>query len=187
VKGIVFTEFLGFVALRYGEDAVDDIIEACELPSGGAYTSVGTYDHTELVSLGSALAQQTATSVPVLVQAFGFHLSESFEKAYPAFFARCSHFFDFLESIEEHIHKEVQKLYPDAELPSFKVHGRTPSRLVMEYRSPRHMADLAVGLIQGSARYFGVQASVQSEVHDGPDGRAVRFLVDIVRLTALES
>lgn len=53
-------------------------------------------------------------------------------------------------------------LYPDAELPSFKVEQRTPTRLVLKYRSPRRMVDLAEGLILGSARQFGVEARVQA-------------------------
>lgn len=179
MKGIVFTEFLGFVAQRYGEDMVDDIIDASALPGGGAYTSVGTYDHGELVALCNALAQQTGVSVPELVQAFGFHLSGSFARGYPAFFARCSHFFDFLESIEAHIHKEVQKLYPDAQLPTFTVGERTASRLVLDYRSPRQMGDLAVGLIQGSAQHFGIQVRVQPQVRDSADGPVVRFVIDL--------
>ena len=179
MKGIVFTEFLGFVAQRYGEDAVDDIIEASALPSGGAYTSVGTYNHAELVTLCDALAQQTGVAVPVLVQAFGFHLSGSFARGYPAFFARCSHLFDFLESIEAHIHKEVQKLYPDAELPTFTVLERTASQLVLDYRSPRQMGDLAVGLIEGSAQHFGIQVRVHPQAHDTADGPMVRFVIDV--------
>lgn len=177
MKGIIFTEFLGFVALRYGEDTVDDIIEASALPSGGAYTSVGTYNHSELAALCHALAHQTDVAVPELVQAFGFHLSGCFARRYPEFFARCSHLFDFLESIEEHIHKDVQKLYPDAELPSFTVPERTASRLVLDYRSPRQMGDLAVGLIQGSAQHFGVQVQVHSQVPDEGGGSVVRFVI----------
>jgi hypothetical protein len=183
VKGIVFTEFLGFVAQRYGEDTVDDIIDASALPGGGAYTSVGTYDHGELVALCNALAQQTGQDIPTLVQAFGVYLSGSFAKGYPAFFARCGHFFDFLESIEEHIHKEVKKLYPDAELPSFTACERTPSRLVLDYRSPRQMGDLALGLIQGSAQHFGVQVRVQQQLRDSANGPVVRFVIDLTGKT----
>src|SRR5262245_35992633 len=51
MKGVVFTEFLEMVGAKFGEDMVDDVILACELPSGGAYTSVGTYDHQELFAL----------------------------------------------------------------------------------------------------------------------------------------
>ena len=184
MKGIVFTEFLDFVALRYGEDVVDDIIEASTLPSGGAYTSVGTYHHSEMVVLCNALAHQTGVSVHALVQAFGVHLSQSFARAYPAFFARCSHFFDFLESIEAYIHKEVKKLYPDAELPTFTVQERGPLRLVLDYRSPRQMGDLALGLIQGSAPYFNVQVSVKPQAIDGADGPVMRFVIDLVDATA---
>lgn len=180
MKGIVFTEFLGFVADRYGDDAVDDIIEACVLPSGGAYTAVGTYDHAEMVALCQALAAHTGEPAGELIKDFGVKLSGTFAAGYPEFFARCSHFFDFLESIEGHIHVEVRKLYPDAELPTFKVHERSESRLVMDYRSVRRLGVLAEGLIAGSARRFGVEARVHAEPLETGDGQAVRFVVDLV-------
>lgn len=179
MKGIVFTEFLGFVAARYGEDAADDIIEASTLPSGGAYTSVGTYDHAEMVSLCTALARHTGEPVAELVKAFGTQLSGTFAQTYPDFFSRSKHFFDFLESIEAHIHKEVHKLYPDAELPSFGVHERSESQLVLDYRSPRRMGALAEGLIRGTAAQFGVEVRVRTEPLDDGDGRAVRFFVEL--------
>lgn len=180
MKGVVFTEFLDFVGQRFGEDAVDDIIDASQLPSGGAYTAVGTYSHAEMVQLCGALAERTGTPAAELVRAFGTHLSGSFAGGHPGFFSRAGNLFDFLESIEGHIHVEVRKLYPDAELPSFTVEERTPSRLVMVYRSPRRMGDLAEGLIIGSAQKFGVQAQVQSALVDGSDGCATRFVIDLV-------
>lgn len=42
MKGVVFTAFLEMVASQFSEDMVDDIIDAAQLPSGGAYTAVGT-------------------------------------------------------------------------------------------------------------------------------------------------
>lgn len=177
MKGIVFTEFLNFVAQRYGEDAVDDIIDACPLASGGAYTAVGTYSHGEMAQLCGALAERSGAPVADLVRSFGSHLSGSFARGYPAFFPKDGSFFDFLESIEAHIHVEVRKLYPDAELPTFTVESRGDKRMVMEYRSPRRMAALAEGLILGSARHFGVQASVHTL--PAADADATRFVVDI--------
>ena len=180
MKGVVFTEFLDFVAQRCGDDSVDDLIAACDLPSGGAYTTVGTYSHAEMLSLCGALSAQTGEPAAVLVRDFGLHLSDSFERDHPAFYARASNFFDFLESIEAHIHVEVRKLYPDAELPTFTVEERSPTRLVMEYRSPRKMGDLAAGLISGSARKFNVEARVAAEAVEGSDGEATRFVIDLV-------
>ncbi|MES3014423.1 MAG: heme NO-binding domain-containing protein [Pseudomonadota bacterium] len=180
MKGVVFTEFLDFVAKHHGEDMVDDIIDAGQLPSGGAYTAVGTYDHAEIVTLCSALAERTGTPVADLVRSFGTHLSATFARGYPAFFERSANFFDFLESIEAHIHVEVRKLYPDAELPSFRIEQRSATRLVMVYRSPRRMGDLAEGLILGSAGRFGVEARVRTEPIADSNGEATRFIVDLV-------
>lgn len=180
MKGVIFTEFLDFVGASYGDDTVDDIIDASDLPSGGAYTAVGTYDHAEMVSLCTALSERTGAPASDLVRGFGSHLSCTFAKGYPAFFARSGNFFDFLESIEAHIHVEVRKLYPDAELPTFKVEERTPTRMVLHYRSPRRMGDLAEGLILGSASQFGVKAQVQASPVEGSDGQATRFVIDLV-------
>ena len=180
MKGVVFTEFLDFVAARHGADMVDDIIDACDLPSGGAYTAVGTYSHAEMVTLCGALGERTGEPVADLVRDFGTHLSGTFARGYPAFFTRNGNFFDFLESIEAHIHVEVRKLYPDAELPTFRVEERTPTRLVMEYRSPRRMGDLAEGLILGSAGQYGVEARVASMPVEGSAGEATRFVIDLV-------
>jgi Haem-NO-binding len=53
MKGMVFTEFLELVERSWGEELVDELIESCELASGGAYTSVGTYDPGFTHELGS--------------------------------------------------------------------------------------------------------------------------------------
>ena len=84
MKGVVFTEFLDFVAARHGEDMVDDIIEASALPSGGAYTAVGTYNHEELVTLCSALAAATGENQSDLVRDFGTHLSSGVLRQMPS-------------------------------------------------------------------------------------------------------
>jgi hypothetical protein len=179
MKGVVFTEFLDFVGARHGEDMVDDIIEASALPSGGAYTAVGTYNHAEMVTLCSALSAATGENESDLVRDFGTYLSGTFSRGYPDFFSRSASFFDFLESIEAHIHVEVRKLYPDAELPSFKVAARTATRLIMDYRSPRRMGDLAEGLILGTAPKFGATARVQRIPLEDTGGEATRFVIDL--------
>jgi hypothetical protein len=164
MKGMVFTEFLEMVESKFSADMVDDIIEDSDLPSGGAYTAVGTYDHAELVTMVGALAQRSGLPVPALVHAFGLHLFGRFYALYPGFFEGTSNALDFLEGIETVIHTEVRKLYPDC--------ARSASGLDMVYSSPRHFGDLAAGLIQGAVAHFGDAVSVNR--HDLPDG-AIRF------------
>ena len=171
MKGMVFTEFLDMVELKFSAHMVDDIIEACQLPNGGAYTAVGTYDHGELVQMVEALAQRSGVPVSTLVHAFGLHLFGRFHALYPVFFMDIPTALDFLEGIETVIHTEVRKLYPNAQLPEFDC-VRTASGLDMVYSSPRHFGDLATGLIEGALLHFGDPVSLTR--HDLPNG-SIRF------------
>ena len=155
MKGVVFTEFLGMVESRFSPDMVDDIIDDARLPHGGAYTAVGTYPHEEIVVMVVALSKRTGIAVPDLIRAFGQHLFGRFVQAYPSFFAQASDTFRFLSGIEDIIHAEVLKLYPDAELPRFVVERHDERQLVLTYQSPRHFEDLAEGLMQGCIAHFG--------------------------------
>ena len=58
MKGIIFTEFLELVEEKFGLGMVDKIISQSELNSGGAYTSVGTYEFSEMLQLNSHLYAQ---------------------------------------------------------------------------------------------------------------------------------
>lgn len=177
MKGVVFTEFLTFVAKVWDEDMVDDIIETAALPSGGAYTSVGTYDHSEMVCLLGELSQRSNISTDALMQQFGFYLAERFATFFPGFFSRSANLFAFLASIDDYIHVEVKKLYPDAELPSFDVVHSAGAMMSMRYRSTRKMEALAEGLIHGSAHHFGCK--VHLETSDGGDGSIVFVIHEI--------
>ena len=84
--GIVFTEFLDLVESAYAPEMVDEIIDDAELVSHGAYTAVGSYDHSELIALIDALSKRTGESVDSLVQIFGKHLFGRFADRYPMFF-----------------------------------------------------------------------------------------------------
>ena len=176
MKGIVFTEFLEMVEKEFGYDTVDHILTSSELPSGGVYTAVGTYSHGEIVQLVSHLSQKTAIAVPDLLRAFGQYLFNTFVANYKAFFDRADGAFDFLLSIENYIHVEVKKLYPDAELPTFNSIVRDEHTLEMNYHSDRRMADFAEGLIQKCMQYFEEDADISKEVIDD-DGKHVRFII----------
>ena len=86
MKGVVFTELLELVEEKFGDEIADQIIEESDLPSGGAYTAVGTYDHQEIFQLVTQLSAKTNAPVPTLVKAFGQHLFGRFYAGYPQFF-----------------------------------------------------------------------------------------------------
>ena len=84
---------------------------------------------------------------------------------------------DFLREAEHYHLVEVRKLYPDSEMPSFACDVSVPGRLVMEYRSPRGLADLAEGLILGCGEYFGERLQVEREDLSGGRSQHVRFTI----------
>ncbi|MGI9487040.1 MAG: heme NO-binding domain-containing protein [Geminicoccaceae bacterium] len=178
MKGIIFTEFLEHVESAFDTLTVEKIIVESNLPSGGAYTSVGTYDHAEIVQLVKTLSRISGTAPADLIRRFGFHLGKRFAEKFSKFFEAAPTLFDFLESVHDHIHVEVRKLYPDAELPSIIVTSRHRTRAHVRYCSPRGMEDLAVGLIKASAHYYGDRVDVHCKPTSDEHGDFVEITVD---------
>lgn len=175
VKGIVFTEFLEMVEARYSPALLEDLIDEADLPSKGVYTAVGTYPHGEMVSLATALSRKTGVPVPALLKLYGEHLFSGFEVKYPHFFEEAKTSFDFLTAVETYIHKEVIKLYADAELPAFVIEAHEPSYFSVVYSSTRPLGDLCEGLISGALKHFNETAEiVREDLRSAPMTR-VRF------------
>lgn len=163
MKGIVFTEFLEMVESKFSYEVTENIIEAAKLPSGGVYTSVGTYDHAEIVALVTHLSKATNIAVPDLLRAFGHHLLYRFAAGYPQFFEGITSSLDFMQRVDGYIHVEVRKLYPEAQLPKLECEHSAPGVLKVTYRSNRPFADLADGLIAGCVEYFKDGVTVTRE------------------------
>ena len=163
MKGVVFTEFLEMVEEKFSFELTEQIIDASDLPSGGAYTAVGTYDHGEIVQLVTHLSQKTGIAIPDLLRAFGQHVFGRFTISYPHFFAGINSSMEFMEKVDGYIHVEVRKLYPDAELPKLEYDKSVPGTLKVTYRSNRPFADLADGMIAGCIEHFKDGVQVQRE------------------------
>lgn len=176
MKGVVFTEFFEMVDQAFGFEVTEAIVEECDLPSGGAYTAIGTYEHGEMVQLVHKLSEKTNTSIPELLKTYGKYLFGTFKKAYPTFIEVANNAFDFLESIENYIHVEVLKLYPDAELPSFETQRHSEHELHMIYHSERKMAPFAEGLIESCLLHFNEPATITTEKLN-EDGSIVKFII----------
>lgn len=177
MKGVVFTEFLEMVEEKFSPEMADRIIDGAKLESGGAYTTVGTYDHQELIALVTCLSRETGIPASDLIRTFGEHLFERFHHLFPNYFEGIPSAFDFLRQVEEYVHIEVRKLYPEAELPTFVCETPRPDQLSMTYRSSRPFAALAEGLIRGCVAHYGEPIEVDIEDLSEGAGTAARFLL----------
>jgi hypothetical protein len=177
MKGIVFSEFIEMVEDVFSPELMDQIFDETDLDSGGAYTAVSTYNYEEMVSLVVKLSEHTNIAVPDLLKTFGKHLMGRFATLYPAFFENVNDCFGFLQTIENHVHVEVRKLYSDTELPTFETEMPNDNSLVMTYSSFRPFADLAEGLINGAIEHFGEKIELTREDLSNGVGNNERFIL----------
>lgn len=176
MKGMVFTEYIEFVEDTFGFDMAQEMIDGADLPNEGVYTGVGTYDSGELVSMVVKLSELTGIEVPELLTVYGKHLFYRFAQLYPHFFHDGIKMFDFIDQIDNYIHVEVQKLYPDAELPSVATIKRESDSIEIVYSSKRKFGDFAHGLLLGALGFFKEDMTIEKEILV-EDGSEVKFVL----------
>lgn len=178
MKGVVFVEFLEMVEAKFSPEMLEEIIEEAQLPNGGAYTSVGTYDHREIYRLVTALSGAAQLPIAQLLRDFGAHLFPRLVASHQEIVrSKTTSALDFLLGIERHVHAEVRKLYPDAELPSIGARMHGPRKLIVEYSSTRALADLAHGLLFGCVAYFGEAITIERRDLDGEANAHTLFVL----------
>lgn len=174
MKGIVFTELTEMLDKKFSMEFTEEILAEAELPSGGSYTSVGTYDHREMIELVATLSRKTGLAGAELQKMFGRHLFDSFLAAHAPYFQVCSSAREMLASVNDVVHVEVRKLHADAELPEFTHRTLPDGTFELEYRSKRPFADLAEGLIAGCIEHYGDPVRLTREnVASGEETRCV--------------
>ena len=179
MKGIIFTEFMEMVEAKWGLDTVNQLVETVQPASQGAYTTVGTYEFSELEAYLIQLIGVSGLSLETLLRAFGNHLAGTFVTKFPDFFSDAHCTFDVLKKVDDHIHVEVLKLYPDANLPKFDYEQRSDKQLLMKYQSSRNLADLGQGIIEGCAQHFNETMTISRESKNDGDMYREDFLLTI--------
>jgi hypothetical protein len=177
MKAIVFTEFLELVEEKFGLEMVDHIISNSVLESEGIYTSVGTYSFSEMLQLLQHLSKKTDISIDNLLLVYAEHFFGVIEDSYPGLLETYKDPIEMISSIENHIHVEVRKIYPDAELPTFEVVEKTKDSLVMIYTSSRAMHHFGLGLMNKTFEHFDSTATIELEKIK-EDGTEVKFIIN---------
>ncbi|OED46652.1 hypothetical protein ACH42_03595 [Endozoicomonas sp. (ex Bugula neritina AB1)] len=181
MKGIIFTEFLEMVEDRFSDDVAEQIIEAANLPSGGSYTSLGTYDHGEILALVTQLGNVIGVNSEDLQLAFGEFLFSRFAIIHGDFMTAVPGALDFLEKVEGYIHLEVQKLYPEASPPQLTTTRLSEKQMELHYLSHRPFSLVAHGLIKGCGDHFGNTLDIQRDDLEGSGaGTEARFILTVM-------
>lgn len=175
MKGVILSELVHYVELAFSPAVADAMIMKSKVASEGAYTSVGNYPHVEALALIGTLSEMTGQPVPALAEAYGYWLSTRFVELYPDMFAGYTDVRTFLNDVDTKMHREVKKLYEDANTPAViaEIDGEA---LNIAYSSHRPFADVAFGLIRGYITYFDEAMVVERDASD-PGPNTARFVV----------
>ena len=130
-----------------------------------------------MLQLLQHLSENTGLSIDTLLLVYAEHFFGVIEKSYPGLLATYKDPIEMLASIENHIHVEVRKIYPDAELPTFTVIEKTENSLIMDYRSSRAMHHFGLGLMNKTFEHFNSMATIKLKKMK-EDGTEVRFLIN---------
>jgi hypothetical protein len=130
-----------------------------------------------MLQLLQHLSINTNISINDLLLVFAEHFFGVIEKNYPDFLKMYSDPIELLASIENHIHVEVIKIYPDAELPTFELLEKTDDSLIMIYKSTRAMHHFGLGLMNKTFEHFNSTATIIMEKIK-EDGTEVKFIIN---------
>lgn len=153
MKGIVFNLLEQVVSDHYGADTWDSLVDAANV--GGSYTSLGNYPDSEMEALVAAACSALSLDRATVLKWFGVNAMPLLAKAYPELFEGHPDARSFIDGVNDVIHSEVRKLYPDAVCPHFRMANADDGDLMMDYRSSRRMCALAEGFVAGAAAHFG--------------------------------
>jgi len=167
MKGIVFNLLEEAVSTEYGEAIWDRLLDDADLD--GAYTSLGSYDDTEIFALVKVAAAALQLPPHDVLRWFGRRAMPLLAKRYPMFFVGHTNARSYLLTLNNMIHPEVRKLYPGASPPVFDFDTGTGDALVIGYNSTRRLCALAEGFMQGAAEHYRERADITQTqcMHDG--------------------
>ncbi|WP_374405811.1 heme NO-binding domain-containing protein [Pelagerythrobacter sp.] len=159
MKGVIFNLLERVVTDEFGADIWDDLID--EAGVSGAYSSLGNYADEDIEALVAAAAAKTGQTRAQVLHWFGVHAMPLLRELYPSLFDPHATSQDFVLSVNEMIHPEVRKLYPDAVCPFFHVRRNGDNAVSLQYESQRDMIDLAHGFLDGAAVVYGDKVAVE--------------------------
>ncbi|VVT04379.1 heme NO-binding domain-containing protein [Erythrobacter sp. EC-HK427] len=165
MKGVIFTELVGFMEEIAGVVFADQVLMEADLPHGGAYSAVGSYPSAEALSLVTIASEKSGIPAGELCDQYGRYLFDRFNVLFPDIMKLYATVDALLDHVGPHIHEEVRVLYPGAQPPSVTTQ-HDGDVMTVTYESHRPMAHIAHGLIARSIEHYGDPRRLEWEAND---------------------
>ena len=160
MHGIVFEELREFVWRAHGADAWAALLKEAA-PGRRFYAPDTDYPDEELEALLAAISRKTGADRKDLLRNFGTFVAPTLLELYRPLIDPDWGLLDFLEHVEETIHRVVRLDDPAAAPPRLRVERLDPERVVVHYDSKRRMCDLARGLVLGLQDEYATKVDIR--------------------------
>lgn len=176
MKGLVFNAFLAMMEQEIGIANTQHCINHSGIPSKGIFSAVGNYPSTELVQLLTAYCELHQKNPGEVLFAFGEFMFSHFKKHYASMVDKFNSPFQMLLRLDDNIHPEVLKLYPDAKVPGFKASMLDDNSMKLIYTSERGLHVFADGLISGCFKHFNIPYQLKKTLVN-ENGSHVEYII----------
>lgn len=176
MHGTIFAELQKYVETKLGPPAWRQLLSAAGIERE-AYSPFDIYPDTEVVALVSVASRITGAPAGALLEDFGEFIASDLLEMYWAAIDPTWRTLDVLEHAEETIHAIVRINHKGARPPYLEAQRTSPDEVLIVYKSPRRLCQVAKGISRGIARYYGEQVTVTDEtcMHRGDADCRIRI------------
>ncbi|MDU7242086.1 heme NO-binding domain-containing protein [Clostridium sp.] len=159
MKGTVVSTWLRTCRDLYGNEVINKSLKSVNWSENIVFTPLEDVNDTQIFSLIQIIADNVGTSVNGLWQVIGENNLQKFSEDYPVFFKRVN-LYKFLDSLN-FIHSIIMKKIRGARPPKMHLEPISSNSIYFTYRSDRELFDYFLGLLNGSAKYFGENIEIK--------------------------
>ncbi|GAA0086078.1 heme NO-binding domain-containing protein [Clostridium sp. MB05] len=159
MKGTVVSTWIRTCRDLYGNEVINKSLKSVNWSEDIVFTPLEDVDDNHIFKLIQIIANNVNTSVNDLWQVIGENNLNKFAEDYPVFFKRVN-LFKFLNSLN-FIHSIIMKKIKGAKPPKMVLEPISEDSIHFTYRSERELFDYFLGLLKGSAKYFGEKIEIK--------------------------
>ncbi|MCI1944616.1 heme NO-binding domain-containing protein [Clostridium luticellarii] len=159
MKGTVVATWMRTCRKLYGDETVNTAMDEVGWGASKIFSPIENVDDGQIKNVIEAIAKANNEDVRTLWKKIGLDNINAFHKDYPAFFKH-ENLYSFLRSMFD-VHVVMTKKFPGAKPPLVVINPVSSRTAVFEYKSERAMFDYLIGMIEGSAKFFGEKLGIE--------------------------
>jgi len=162
VKGTIPQAAEKFVREKFGDATWDEVCVEAGLRRDSYFMPAADIDDRTVIRVVEAIGTVLRLRPQQVADAFGeYFVCDYASELYPAYFRGVTNARELLLKVDT-IHSLVTRSVPNARPPRFAYSWSDENTLVIDYRSPRQLHAIFLGLIKGAGAHYGEELAVRA-------------------------